>query len=117
MTHAYRKNTWINTLNWVAMAIAVKKYALPNLLFGTCSLGLARLYATSQKAELIARDRVNRRNTYIFRAKKENSLIGFANIIKAKLLKRFAFVGLFTFLSKKSAAFPAMACTSSTELK
>lgn len=89
IAHAYRKNTWINTCNWISLAAAVNKYALPNILFGTCSAGLARLYATSKKAKMVSRDRVNRRRTYVFRAEKRHSLVGFANIIIAKLQKRF----------------------------
>lgn len=89
MSHAYRKNTRVNILNWISLAWAIKKYALPNVLFGTCSSGLARLYNTCKKAELIARDRVNDRSTYIFRGEKRNAVKAFANIIMGKLKRQF----------------------------
>lgn len=89
MSHSQRKKTWSNSLSWLYMAWTIRRYAHSGLLFGTCSRGLAKLYRTSQKVELIHQDRINRLGTYIFTGNKRDCLVGIGNIVVAKLKKRF----------------------------
>lgn len=89
MSHSQRKKTWANSLSWLYMAWVIRRYAHSGLLFGTCSKGLAKLYRTSRKVELIHQDRINRSGTYIFTGRKQDCLVGIGNIIAAKLKKRF----------------------------
>lgn len=90
MSHKYRKSTLVNVFNWAAMAITIYTKSKENLLFGTCSAGLARLYAASNKTSLLLTDRVQKKRTFILQGKKQESLVGIFNIIKYKLKRRYS---------------------------
>lgn len=82
---AYRKNTALNTFTWLALAFCLRRFGTPRILFGTCSSSLARLYGVTPKSELIYRDRMNGKRTYIFRSERSVSLQGFMEILRFKL--------------------------------
>ena len=82
---AFRKNTALNTYVWLALAFCMRRFGTPKILFGTCSSSLARLYGVTPKSELIHRDRINRKRTYIFQSERSVSLLGFMEILRFKL--------------------------------
>lgn len=82
---AYRKNTVLNTYTWLALAFCLRRFGTPKILFGTCSSSLARLYGVTPKSELIHRDRINGKRTYIFQSERSVSLQGFIEILRFKL--------------------------------
>ncbi|MEM9929098.1 MAG: hypothetical protein AAF840_04730 [Bacteroidota bacterium] len=79
-----RREVMVNRFTWVAMIYAIARYAKPILVFGTCSRGLARLYATSQHATLIHRDRINNKPVFIFMGLKSKAVLGIGNILAYK---------------------------------
>lgn len=81
---AVRKETLLNRFIWISMAYALTRYSKSTIVFGTCSRGLARLYATSQRSILLNRDRVNGKPAFIFRAQKRDAVAGFCNILTFK---------------------------------
>lgn len=82
---AHRSNTALNTYVWLALAFSLRRFGTPKILFGTCSSSLARLYGVTPKSELIHRDRMNGKRTYIFRSERSVSLQGFMEILRFKL--------------------------------
>ncbi|MEN0004515.1 MAG: hypothetical protein AAF798_10235 [Bacteroidota bacterium] len=80
----YRKNQLLNTYVWLALAISLRRFSKPGILFGTCSTSLARLYGVTPKSKLIHRDRINNKPTYIFRSERSSSLRGFFQILQFK---------------------------------
>jgi hypothetical protein len=85
MDPAYRKNTALNTFTWLALAFCLRRFGTPKILFGTCSSSLARLYGVTPKSELIHRDRINGKRTYIFQSERSVSVQGFLEILRFKL--------------------------------
>ncbi|MFK8161266.1 MAG: hypothetical protein AB8H12_02280 [Lewinella sp.] len=81
---AVRREVTLNRFIWISMIYALTRYSKRTIVFGTCSKGLARLYATSQRAELVSRDRIDRKSTFIFRAEKRDAIAGFCNILAFK---------------------------------
>jgi hypothetical protein len=79
-----RKEVLLNRFIWLSMAYALTRYAKQTIIFGTCSRGLARLYATSQRVSLLNRDRVNGKPAFIFQAEKREAIAGFCNILTFK---------------------------------
>lgn len=82
---AYRKNTALNTFTWLVLAFCLRRFGTPKILFGTCSSSLARLYGVTPKSELIHRDRINGKRTYIFQSERSVSVQGFLEILRFKL--------------------------------
>lgn len=80
-----RTNTYLNFFIWLAMTYALKRYGTPYFIFGTCSRSLARLYGQTQKSELINRDFINKKPTFIFQAKRSSCVTGMLEIISFKL--------------------------------
>lgn len=81
---AARKDIIVNRYTWGAMIYAIARYAKSTLVFGTCSRGLARLYATSQHAELLHQDRLNNKPVFIFKGLKRHAILGIGNILAYK---------------------------------
>lgn len=81
---AFRQHTQINNFIWVALAFVLKRFGEKNILFGTCSSSLARLYGITPKSRLIHRDNINGKRTFIFQSKRSNSNIGFWEILRYK---------------------------------
>lgn len=80
-----RSNSKFNFFTWLAMTYSLKVYGNKYFLFGTCSRSLARLYGQTPKSVLIHRDRVNKKTTFIFRAKRRTCITGMFEIILHKL--------------------------------
>lgn len=79
-----RENTNINTFIWLSLAFSLLIHGAPQILFGTCSAPLARLYGVTSKSVRIHEDRMNGKRTFIFRSKRNVSLWGFLEIIRFK---------------------------------
>lgn len=89
LTPRARQQRWVNLACWVKFTVALQLHASQYLLFGTCSWGLAALYASSRKSMLIHEDLINNRPTYIFVADKKSVLPGMGNVIWHKVTKMF----------------------------
>lgn len=81
----FRRSTLLNTFIWLSLAFRLRFFGCPKILFGTCSNSLARLYGITPKSELIHRDRINEKRTYIFQSARSVCLKGFLEIIRFKL--------------------------------
>ncbi len=82
---AYRKNPWINAWCWFRMAIKVGLERSANsLVFGTNSIGLAKMYGYPVNSLLLHHDLIGGRDTFIFYAKRKHFLAGVLDIILAK---------------------------------
>jgi len=79
-----RKQVLVNRFIWCSMIYGLLRYSKKSIVFGTCSRGLARLYATSERAELIHQDRINNRQNFIFLAQKSGAFAGMLNILAYK---------------------------------
>ncbi|MEL7123517.1 MAG: hypothetical protein AAFO07_29010 [Bacteroidota bacterium] len=84
---AFRKRTFINYFTWVAMAYSLKKWGTKNIIFGTNSIRLAALYATTPKSIPLHKDKVNKKRTFIFVAKKKGSMKGILEIVYHKFVR------------------------------
>lgn len=84
-----RRDVIANRFTWLAMIYAIARYANATLVFGTCSRGLARLYATSQYVELLNQDRLNGKPVFIFKGLKRHAVIGILNILAYKSSWKF----------------------------
>lgn len=80
----YRTKTSFNFFVWLAMTFALKRYGRKYFIFGTCSRSLARLYAKTPKSVPIHEDFINRKSTFIFKAKRHHSVTGMLEIIAYK---------------------------------
>jgi len=80
-----RVKSKVNFFTWLAMTYSLKMYGNKYFLFGTCSRSLARLYGQTPKSILIHKDRVNRKSTFIFKAKRSTCVLGMFEIIIHKL--------------------------------
>ncbi|MEZ4961850.1 MAG: hypothetical protein R2830_18620 [Saprospiraceae bacterium] len=89
MAPHFRRQTFFNFFTWLGLAYAVAKYGSSQLLFGTCSQGLARLYALSGKAVLLHRDHINGKSTYIFMGHSRFLFTSVLTILKSKLVRIF----------------------------
>lgn len=85
----YRRHTRINYFCWASMSLLLWRFGQTELLFGTCSRSLARLYATTEKSVLVHTDRVNQKATFIFRAKQRHALKGIFEIICHKMKRQW----------------------------
>jgi len=81
LARRHRTTFVINTFTWLVMLYALLRFANRRLLFGTCSLSLARLYATSKKTNLLHEDFVQRKRTFIFTAQKQDYFVGILNVL------------------------------------
>ncbi len=80
----FRRNTMLNTFVWLCLGFTLSRFGAPNVIFGTCSASLAKLYSTTPKAILIHQDRMNGKNTFIFRGDRQVSVRAFADILRHK---------------------------------
>lgn len=85
----YRAKTALNIFVWLSMTYALKFYGTTYFLFGTCSRSLAQLYGQTPKSILIHEDRVNKKQTFIFWAKRSSCITGMLEIIGYKLRRVF----------------------------
>ncbi|MEM9260365.1 MAG: hypothetical protein AAGA62_12015 [Bacteroidota bacterium] len=88
LARKYRATFLINTFTWLIILYALLRFANPCLVFGTCSRGLARLYASSKRVHLLHEDVINRKPTYIFTGQKHNYLVGILNILLHKYSRK-----------------------------
>lgn len=80
----HRKNSALNTFVWLCLGFTLTRFGSPNVVFGTCSASLAKLYSTTPKAILIHQDVMNGKNTFIFRGDRQVSVRAFADILRHK---------------------------------
>lgn len=80
----YRKHTSLNTFTWLSLAYTLRRFSNPKILFGTCSASLARLYGVTPKSQLIHKDFVNGKRTFIFQSERKVSVKGFLEILRFK---------------------------------
>jgi len=81
----FRTHTPLNFVVWLSLLYCLLRHGRREILFGTCSASLARLYAQTRWSEPIHTDRVDGRNTYIFRARRGKAMAGFVKILGHKL--------------------------------
>ncbi|MEZ4777385.1 MAG: hypothetical protein R3D00_29680 [Bacteroidia bacterium] len=79
-----RRNTALNTFVWMCLGFSLRWYGAKNIVFGTCSASLARLYSSTPRSVLIHRDMVNDRKTFIFRGDRHMCLHAFMEILSYK---------------------------------
>ncbi len=84
---SYRKDMRLNAWYWLQMAYSVHKTRKDFVLYGTNTLGLAKMYAFPKNSHLITSDIINGRKTFIFLAKRKHFLLGVGEIVLAKILK------------------------------
>ncbi len=82
-----RNNTALNTFIWLSLAYSLNRFGTPKILFGTCSASLARLYGVTSKSQLLHRDFVEGKQTFVFQSERKVSLQGFLEILRYKLLR------------------------------
>ncbi|GAB4404969.1 MAG: hypothetical protein OHK0039_05590 [Bacteroidia bacterium] len=80
----FRRNTALNTFVWLCLGFTLSRFGASQVIFGTCSASLAKLYSATPRALLIHRDVVNGKNTFIFRGDRQVSWQAFAEILRYK---------------------------------
>jgi len=85
---SYRKKTMVNYFIWIAMAYSLKRYGTENIVFGTNSRRLAALYSTTARTLFLHQDRINKKRTFIFTAKRKGCVLGILEIIYFKLKRK-----------------------------
>lgn len=70
------------------MASIVKKQEKDFILFGTNSIGLAKMYGYPKNSLLFHKDKINDKDTFVFLARREYFAGGVWEIVKSKLLNR-----------------------------
>ena len=83
----YQTKTSINFFIWMALSITLKMYGHTHVMFGTNSRRLAALYATTKESKVIHRDRINNKNTFIFKGSSKNCISGIFNIVLGKAMR------------------------------
>lgn len=81
----FRTNTFLNFSTWLGMTYAIRRYGKQQLLFGTNSPSLARLYSQTHRSVPFHEDRVNGKPTFVFRGERHHSVMGMLAIMRHKL--------------------------------
>lgn len=84
--HKYRKHKYLNALLWLKLAYAVTAQPESYVLFGTNSLGLAKMYGRPRKSLLFHHDEIDKKQTFIFIARRKEFAAGVWEIILQKML-------------------------------
>lgn len=92
MDPATRRKTWLNFFVWCCVAYSLRAFGTDQLIFGTCSAHLARLYSATPKCRLLHSDCINQKPTFIYAGPRRDCLLGVGQILCYKL-KRLAKLG------------------------
>lgn len=82
---AFRKKTALNFFVWGCVAYALQVHGTSRLIFGTNSVRLAALYSSASKSQLLHRDFLNQKQTFVFAGPRKHCLLGVAQILHYKI--------------------------------
>jgi hypothetical protein len=106
-----RKKTGLNFFVWLCVAYALRTYGTSRLIFGTNSIRLAALYGAASKSELLHRDVLNQKQTFIFSGPRKYCLLGVAQILWYKAKRAIKIAG-----TRRASGKPAPNTSSTTSV-
>lgn len=93
MDPSTRKKTWLNFFVWFCVGYALWVYGTQQLIFGTNSVRLAALYGASPKCELIHKDFLHQKQTFVFTGPRKHCLLGVFHILRYKFKRVIKIAG------------------------
>lgn len=70
---------------WIHLGLKVSSLKYPQVLFGTNSIALARVYSFPTRSVLVHKDKINGKSTWTFIGRKRDFLLGVFSIIRKRI--------------------------------